>query len=242
MAPVLRDFDLERAVIIETDASDYVSAGVLSQHDDGGVLHPVAYCSEKHIPAEWDYDIYDKELLASIKALEEWRPKCEGAAYLLRLLTDYKNLEWYVTKKLLNRQQALWSEFLARCDYQILYRPGKSNGRADALTRRPGDLPEWGDEQLKNIEQVVRKPQNLPEQLSSLVDSPPAQGQPSISDLLIKAYGTDPLPGKILEAIRTNSSVRVISIAECMEKDGQVYYTGGLYVPEDNTVHIWIIQ
>jgi hypothetical protein len=63
-------------VIIETDPSDYVSAGVLSQQDDEGVLHPVAYYSKKHSPAKCNYDIYDKELMEFFKALEEWRPKC----------------------------------------------------------------------------------------------------------------------------------------------------------------------
>jgi len=145
-APTLRYFDHEREVIIETDASDYVSAGVLSQYDDEGVLHPVAYFSKKHSPAECNYDIYDKELMVIIKALEEWRPECEGARYPLKLITDHKNLEYFMTKKLLNRRQAQWSEFLTRFDYEIVYRPGKSNGKADALTRRPGDLPERGDE------------------------------------------------------------------------------------------------
>jgi hypothetical protein len=83
-APALRHFDHEREVIIETDASDYVSAGVLSQRDDEGVLHPVAYYSKKHSPAECNYDIYDKELMAIIKALEAWRPECEGAAHPLQ--------------------------------------------------------------------------------------------------------------------------------------------------------------
>ena len=80
-APALRHFDHEREIIIETDAPDYVSAGVLSQRDDEGVLHPVAYYSKNHSPAECNYDIYDKELMAIIKALEEWRPECEAAAY-----------------------------------------------------------------------------------------------------------------------------------------------------------------
>jgi len=83
-APVLRHFEHEREVTIETDASDYVSAGVLSQYDNEGVLHPVAYCSKKHSTAECNYDIYDKELMAIIKALEEWRPESEGAAYPLQ--------------------------------------------------------------------------------------------------------------------------------------------------------------
>jgi hypothetical protein len=156
----LQHFDHEREIIIGTDASDYVSAGVLSQRDDEGVLQPVAYYSKKHSPAECNYDIYDKELMAMIKALEEWIPECEGAGYPLQLITDHENLEYFMTKKLLNQRQARWSEFSTRFQYKIVYRPGKSNGKADALTRRPGDLPEGGDERLKNMEQVILKPHN----------------------------------------------------------------------------------
>jgi hypothetical protein len=130
-------------VIIETDASDYVAAGVLSQRDDTGVLHPVAYYSKKHSPAECNYDIF-KKLMAIIKALDEWRPECEGAANPLQLITDHKNLEYFMTKKLLNRRQACWSEFFTRFNYEIVYRPVKLNGKADALRRRPGALPEGG--------------------------------------------------------------------------------------------------
>jgi hypothetical protein len=120
-APALRHFDHQREAIIETDASDCVSAGVFSQRDDEGVLHPVAYHSKKHSPAECNYDIYDKERMAIIKALEEWRPECEGAAYPLQLITDHKILEYFMTKKLLNRRQARWSEFLTLFDYEIVY-------------------------------------------------------------------------------------------------------------------------
>ena len=66
------------------------------------MLHPVAYFSKIHTPAECNYDIYDKELMASIKSLEEWRPECECAAYPLHLITDNQNLEYFVTKKLLD--------------------------------------------------------------------------------------------------------------------------------------------
>jgi len=54
--------------------------------------------------------------MANTKALEEWRPECEGAAYLLQLITDHKNLEYFMTQKLLNRRQARCSEFLTRYD------------------------------------------------------------------------------------------------------------------------------
>ena len=70
--PILAHFDFDRDVIIVTDASDYVSAGVLSQHDDNGVLHPVPFFSTKHSPAECNSEIYDKELMTIVWAFEYW--------------------------------------------------------------------------------------------------------------------------------------------------------------------------
>jgi hypothetical protein len=61
----------EREIILETDASDYVSARVLSQYDDEGLLYPVAFFSKKYSPAECNYEIYDKELLVIIRSFEE---------------------------------------------------------------------------------------------------------------------------------------------------------------------------
>jgi len=112
-APILRHFDYEREIIVETDASDYVSAGILLQHDDDGILHPVAFYSKKDSPAECKYEIYDKELLAIVRAFEEWRPHLEGSSHPIRVLTDHKNLEYFMSTKLLNRRQARWSEFLS---------------------------------------------------------------------------------------------------------------------------------
>ncbi|KJZ67965.1 hypothetical protein HIM_12647 [Hirsutella minnesotensis 3608] len=63
-APILRHFGPAKEVFVECDASDFVSSGILSQEDDQGVLHPVAFMSKKHDPAECNYEIYDKELLA----------------------------------------------------------------------------------------------------------------------------------------------------------------------------------
>jgi len=225
-----------------TDASDYIFAEVLSQRDDEGVLHPGAYYSKKHSPAECNYNIYYKELIAIIKTLEEWRPECEGAAYPLQLITDHKNLEYFMTKKLLNRRQARWSKFLTRFDYRIVYRPGKSNGQADALTRRPGDLPEGGDERLKDMEQVVLKPHHLPEQLYILANDLPVQEQPLLFDLFNQAYQVDPLPEKILKAIREGGSLNEMTVAECVEEDGQVLYREKHYVPEGNELRLRLIQ
>ena len=72
-------FDPDKPIIIETDASDYVSAGILFQYNNSKTLRPVAYFSKKHTPAKCNYEIYDKELLAIIRSFEEWRPELEVA-------------------------------------------------------------------------------------------------------------------------------------------------------------------
>jgi len=128
---------------------------VVPQYHNETVLHPVAYHSKNHTPAECNYNIYDTERLGITNALEEGRPESKGAAYPLQLLPDLKNLEYFMTKMLLNRRQACWSEFLTQYNYQIVIKPAKSNGNADASTRRPGDHPVGGDERLNNMEQVV---------------------------------------------------------------------------------------
>jgi hypothetical protein len=64
--PILARFDLDQDIIIEMDASNYVSASVLSQYDDDNVLHPMAYFSKKYSPAECNYEINDKEVMAIV--------------------------------------------------------------------------------------------------------------------------------------------------------------------------------
>ena len=105
IAPVLARFDVGRDAVVETDASDYVSSGVLSQYDDQSMLHPVAFFSKQHAPAECNYEIYDKELLAVVKAFEEWRAELQSVTNPVKVLTDHKNLEYFTTTKLLNQRQ-----------------------------------------------------------------------------------------------------------------------------------------
>jgi hypothetical protein len=131
---------------------------------------------------------------------------------------------------------------LIRFDYEIVYRPGNSNGKADALTRRPGDLPEGGDERLKHMEQVVLKPINLPEQLRISANYISEPEHPTIRNLFDQAYQEDLFARKILEVIRTKDSLKEITIAECTEHDGQVWYGGKHYVPEGDQLRVRLIQ
>lgn len=140
-APILAYYDPKRRTVLEADASNWASGGVLSQFDSKGKLHPVAFFSAKHSPTECNYEIYDKELLAIMKAFEEWRPKLQGTEEPVEVITDHKNLEHFTTTKLLNQRQVRWSEFLSDFRFQISYRPGKKATIPDALSRLPGDEP-----------------------------------------------------------------------------------------------------
>ena len=121
----------------------------------------MAYFSKKHSVKECNYEIYDKELLAIIRAFKEWRPELEGLKYPITVISDHRNLEYFMSTKLLNRRQARWSEFLSRFDFKITYRPGKQGTKPDSLTRRSEDLPKEGDQRLTHQSQVVLKSKNL---------------------------------------------------------------------------------
>ena len=85
---------------------------------------------------ERNYKIHDKEMLAIIRALEEWRHFLEGVTHLVEIWTDHKNLEYFMTAKKLNRRQARWSLYLARFDFLLHHHPRHAMGKPDALSRR----------------------------------------------------------------------------------------------------------
>ena len=94
----------------------------------------MAFYSKSLSPVEQNYKIHDKEMLAIICALEEWRHFLEGARHLVEIWTDHKNLEYFMTAKKLNRRQARWSLYLACFDFKLTHRPGRSMGKPDVLS------------------------------------------------------------------------------------------------------------
>lgn len=190
-APILEHFDPDKEILLENDASDFVSAGVLSQYDDKGLLHSVAYFSKKHSPAECNYEIYDKELMTIVRCFEEWRAELEGSPHPVKVLSDHKNLEYLMSPKNLSHRQVRWSESLCRFNFTIVYRPGKAGAKPDALTRRPRDLPKEGDERLVHQQQVILKPHNLC--VEATTSSPPLQNLWTTPWNPSKTYGTPPM-------------------------------------------------
>ena len=160
-APVLTQFDPDRDTVLETDASGWVTAATLSQYGNDGVLHPCAFYSRKMAPAECNYEIHDKEMLAIIRALEEWDAELRSLPQFL-ILTDHKNLEYFMTMRKLNERQIRWSQALTRYNFTLQYRPGKLGGLPDSLTRRPQDLPsDEEDERVQYRQAQLIKPEHL---------------------------------------------------------------------------------
>ena len=135
-APVLRHFDPHRHILVETDASDVAQAAILSQPDDQGIYHPVAFWSAKFKGPEVRYSTPDKELFAIVSAFKQWRHYLEGSLTPVEVLTDHQNLRSFMALPRLNGRQARWCMFLAPFDFEIRYRSGKRNP-ADAPSRRP---------------------------------------------------------------------------------------------------------
>ncbi|KAI7799341.1 Pol polyprotein, partial [Triplophysa rosa] len=144
-APVLCFPEPEQQFIVEVDASDVGVGAVLSQrstHD--GKVHPCAFYSHRLNPAERNYDIGNRELLAVRLALGEWRHWLEGSAQPFLVWTDHKNLEYIRSAKRLNSRQARWALFFGRFNFTLSYRPGSKNVKPDALSRLfeiPGGEP-----------------------------------------------------------------------------------------------------
>ena len=121
---------------METDASDYALAAILSIVNKDNEVHPVAFHSGTFTTAELNYDTHDKKLLAIFKAFKIWWHYLEGLAYPINIVMDHKNLEYFSTTKVLTQRQAQWSEYLFQFNLVIRFCPGHLSTKPDTLTRQ----------------------------------------------------------------------------------------------------------
>ncbi|QRW21786.1 Retrotransposable element Tf2 protein [Rhizoctonia solani] len=135
-SPVLIHSNPELPYYLETDASGVAMGAILSQQGEDNWLHPIAYMLKSFSGAEANYDTHDKELLAIIKALEEWRIFLEATDRPIQVFTDHQNLEYWMQARTFNCRHAQWRIFLSNFNFEIHYCPGKQLGKPDALSRR----------------------------------------------------------------------------------------------------------
>src|SRR5260370_23444708 len=93
--PVVLIPDYTKPFIIEADASLFATGAVLLQVDTNGEEHPCGYLSKSLNSAEWNYQVYDRELYTIIQALREWRHYVQGSSFQVLIRTDHVNLTYY---------------------------------------------------------------------------------------------------------------------------------------------------
>ena len=227
--PVLAFPDSDRPFRIEADSSDVATGAVLSQQSgEDDKWHPVAFYSKSLSEVERNYEIHDKEMLAIIRALEEWRHLLEGAQHPVEIWTDHKNLEYFRSAKKLNRRQARWSLYLPRFDFTLRHRPGRSMGKPDALSRRP----DHGDASQDNQNLTLLRPEFFAIQALEGIQ---VSGEEAMILQDIRR-GTDgriyeDSVAKAVQALRRTSG-RSLQTAEWAERDGLLLFCGKIFVPD----------
>ncbi|HBS53358.1 MAG TPA: hypothetical protein DD806_05115 [Flavobacterium sp.] len=131
-APILQYVDYSKPFILTTDASGFSIGAVLSQGDVNSDL-PIHYASRGLTPAEKNYDTAQKEMLAIVWAVKYFRPYLYGVKF--KIFTDHRNLQWVFDMKDPSCRLVRWRLTLSEYDFEIIYKPGKINTNADALSR-----------------------------------------------------------------------------------------------------------
>jgi RNase H-like domain found in reverse transcriptase len=106
------------------------------------------------IEAEWNYEIYDKEMLTIVRALEDWQHYLEGLPKSFDIISNHQNLEYWRTAQDLTRCQARWSLYLSHFDFRLTHKPEVANTQADPLSHISTHLVTDADD---NHDQIVLK-------------------------------------------------------------------------------------
>ncbi|SAM61124.1 uncharacterized protein UBRO_20208 [Ustilago bromivora] len=148
-AGVLRHFDYHPPMRLETDVSDFTITGVLKQEHEGW-WHPVASYLQKMLSVEKNYEIHDKELLAMVECLTQWRHMLAGLPSQLVILMDHEALKYFKSQCCIMGQPARSVVLLADFDFVLQYRPGDKAGEPNTPTRRV-DMQPVSEEQEHNM-------------------------------------------------------------------------------------------
>ena len=93
--PILQRPNYDQPFFLKVDASQFAIGAILSQKDEWGHLYPVESVSHSFTPAERNYDIHDRELLAIIHGLRTWCHILLSSPHVITIYTNHKNLMYY---------------------------------------------------------------------------------------------------------------------------------------------------
>jgi hypothetical protein len=173
-APVLTTPDFTKTFIVECDASGNGIGAVLMQEG-----RPLAFESRPLKGKDLHKPIYEKEMMAILHALKKWRPYLIGRHFKVK--TDHDSLKYFLEQRLSSEEQQKWVTKILGYDFEILYKKGKKNVVADALSRKDEDVeaflyaisiiqPDWiieARDEWKNDEKVWTLIQRLQQDSSA---------------------------------------------------------------------------
>ena len=255
---ILVRFDPDKETILETDSSGYCTGGMLMQVQDDGMLRPCAFFSKKNSPAECNYEIYDKEMLAIIRCLEAWDAELRSVEGF-EVRTDHKNLEYFMTARKLTERQMRWSLILSRYNFTISYIPGKMNERADALSRREQDMPHGQDDRTDYRTMQLLRP-GMFKNKNTLSVAPvrtqtertvrsPSESTEDLQALWNEAMTHDETYEAARDAIRKEKATfprelnLKVSLSECsLDSQERLLFRGRKWVPDFNALRTKMTQ
>lgn len=208
---------------VEADSLNFANGAILSQCINGK-WRPVAFRSQSLSQAERNYEIYDKEMLAIMAAIEEWRPYLLGASQPFEIWTDHRNLQYFRKPQKLNYRQARWVITLQDYDFQLSHRPGALMTKADLLSRRADHYQGEDD----NCDIVLLKPEVF------------------AGEIMLEALDTDFVRRAKCSAQNRDREVvkALVNRTNDWEEtaEGLVVWKHRLYVPKDDRLHTDILK
>ena len=167
LAPVLTHWQPDCLIVVETDASDYALVAILSLQEPNGELHSVTFLSQTFTSTKLNYDVHDKKLLAIYEAFKAWHHYLEGSTFPIDVITVHKNLEYFLTTKMLSWRQARWSEYLCAFNLVIRFWPGKLGTKPNAFTHHSDLYLKERGKHYGNVNPHNCRPVFLSEKLSA---------------------------------------------------------------------------
>ncbi|GAA5971619.1 hypothetical protein JCM3765_001266 [Sporobolomyces pararoseus] len=231
---ILRHFDPSLPLELETDASDFALGAVLSQRQSDNKLYPIAFLSRNSTPPELNYEVHDKELLAIVEACKAWRPYLSHTRSPTTIFSDHFNLKYFFSSKTLNRRQARWQEALSELNFTLVHRPGKQQGKTDALSRR-SDYQEGT--RASDSEPVTFFP---PSKISSSANF--VEPFPPLTSEILRLQDTDPELTQVLQDLRLKENLNNHSPLWKLGTDQILRWNDKIYIPNDNALRIQILQ
>ena len=132
---LLKHFDSNRRIKINTDASEFVLTTIILQLQNNDYWHFISFHSRKLKNSKRNYVTHDQKLLVIVNAFKIWRHYLKKAKYEITVMCDHNNLKYFMTIKSFTKRQIHWTEFLISFEFKIKHRADKKNS-TNAFSRK----------------------------------------------------------------------------------------------------------